>query len=543
MAGLGGEHPGGYTDVDNFNPYTPGISRSGLYQAATEGLFYYNMIGDEFIPWLAESYEYNADFTEVSVKLRPGVAWSDGTPFTAGDIAFTLQMLAQQPELTNGAEVNRRVGDIEVVDDQNLTIALNSRDPHFIFDILTFRADIGVPIVPEHVWRDQDPTTFRNYDPEQGWPLGTGPYRLVASTVEQKSWDRRDDWWAAETGFHDLPQIERLIFLPGMNEITMAQMLIANEIDMAFSLTPANMTTVQAQNPQIITHSDQAPFGYMDWWPIGLGVNHMREPFGDPEIRWALSYALNRDEILQFAFSGMNAVTALPYPDYPGLKPYLDSLQDLLEQYPTLEYNLTKTDEIMTSKGYSKDGEGFWVKDGQRLAIEIVTFPQHPSTTPAVPIVTEQLRRAGYDATFVLPADFATRIQNGETTAWLWGHGGSMKEPWKTLDLIYHMRWVVPIGEQAFGNFYRWENQEFSDIVDEMGTLESEDPEVTTLFQQAMEIWLRELPDIQLHHTVILVPMNTTYWTNWPNPQNTYIHEGFWHRTALQLFLNLQAVQ
>ena len=58
-----------------------------------------------------------------------------------------------------------------------------------------------------------------------------------------------------------------------------------------------------------------------------------------------------------------------------------------------------------------------------------------------------------------------------------------------------------------------------------------------------MEIWLRELPDIQLHHTVILVHMNTTYWTNWPNPENTYIHEGFWHRTALLLFLNLQPVQ
>lgn len=543
MAGLGGEHPGGFTDIDNFNPYVPGISRSGLYQAASEGLFYYNMIGDEFIPWLAESYEYNEDLTGVSVKLRQGVEWSDGTPFTTRDIVYTLRMLAEQPELTNGAEIKRRVKDIEVVDDHNLTFVLNKRDPHFVFDLLTFRADIGVPMAPEHVWTDQDPTTFKNYDPERGWPLGTGPYGLVSSTPEQKVWDRRDDWWAAKTGFHDLPQIERLIFLPGMNEITMAQMLIANQIDMAFSLTPANMTTVQAQNPMIVTHSNEPPFGYMDWWPIGLGVNHLRPPFDDPEIRWALSYALDRDEIIQFAFSGMNQVTPLPYPDYPALEPYLEAVQDQLVEYNTLEFNLAKTDEIMTNKGYSKDAEGFWTKDGQRLTMEIVTFPQHPSTTPAVPIVTEQLRRAGFDATFVLPADFATRIQNGETDAWLWGHGGSMREPWTTLDLLYHKRWVVPIGTQAFNNFYRWSNDEFSDLVDQMSTLNSDDPELTELFQQAMAIWLPELPDIQLHHTVILVPMNTTYWTNWPSSQNTYIHEGFWHRTALLLFLNLQPVQ
>jgi hypothetical protein len=50
MAGLGGEHPGGFTDIELFNTYAPGLSRSGFTQACTESLFYYNMLGDEFIP-------------------------------------------------------------------------------------------------------------------------------------------------------------------------------------------------------------------------------------------------------------------------------------------------------------------------------------------------------------------------------------------------------------------------------------------------------------------------------------------------------------
>src|SRR5579859_6866138 len=57
MAGLGGEHFGGFTDLGNYNSFSPTISRSGWTQAATEGLFYYNMLGDDFIPWLATGYE------------------------------------------------------------------------------------------------------------------------------------------------------------------------------------------------------------------------------------------------------------------------------------------------------------------------------------------------------------------------------------------------------------------------------------------------------------------------------------------------------
>ena len=57
MAGLGGEHPGAFLDIENFNLYAPGgISRSGMVNAATDGLFYANMLDvQEILPWAAES--------------------------------------------------------------------------------------------------------------------------------------------------------------------------------------------------------------------------------------------------------------------------------------------------------------------------------------------------------------------------------------------------------------------------------------------------------------------------------------------------------
>lgn len=543
MAGLGGEDPGAFTDVHTFNPFSPGYSRSGYYQAATEGLFYYNMLAGEFIHWIGESYSYNSDYTELTVKIRPGVEWSDGQPFTSKDIAFTYNLMKGNPGLLNAADIHQKMKSVQAVDNQTVKFTMNSPQPRFHFDYLTFRADIGITIVPEHVWNGQDPQKFNNYDPSKGWPLGTGPYKLVGTTIQQKIWDVRPDWWAVKTGFKKLPQVERLIFLPGMNEITMAQMLITNQTDMAFSLTAANLQLVQGQNPKIITSLNKPPYGYMDWWPIGLGFNDTVAPFNDPEIRWAISYALDRNEIVQFAFDGHNEPAVLPYPAYPPLEAYENSIKDLLAKYPTNKFDLNQTNAIMTKKGYKKGSDGMWAdSSGKKLSFQIVTFPQHPSTTPQAPIVTQMLRKAGFDASFLLPADFVTRIETGAAHAYLWGHGGSMVDPYKTLNL-YNIRYVVPTGTLATANLYRWSNKEFSDIVDQMGRLPDSAPPITGLFRKAMEIWLPNLPDVQLTQTVINVPMNETYWKNWPIGTKPYIHPGFWHRTGLLIFANLQAAQ
>ena len=274
----------------------------------------------------------------------------------------------------------------------------------------------------------------------------------------------------------------------------------------------------------------------------GLWLELSVAPFDDPDIRWAQSYVLNRDEIVQFAFSGASSIGfPMPFPDYRALDLYFDQIQDLLKERNPIEFNLEKSAALMEGKGYTKDGEGFWVgSDGERIKVDIVTFPQHPSATPCAPIVTEQLRRGGFDASFSLPADFSSRLQLGEANAFIWGHGGSVKDPHKTMDL-YHSRFAKPTGETTYP-FYRWTNTEFDAIVDEMALLEFNDPGIDPLWRQAAEIWLTELPDTHLVQTVIQLPMNTTDRTGWPTTENEYVHEGFWHRSAMLMWVRLEPV-
>ncbi len=539
LVGVGGESPNQFTDVEQINPMAAvgaNLSRGG-FQLVYEPLWFYNMLSGEEKPWLAESYKYNADFTAITVKLRTGIEWGDGKPFTAKDVQFTIHTQRDTEGLSHSTDMKQWIKEVTVADDLNFTILLTAPNPRFFFLYFTHHADNGMFIVPKHIYEGQDPTTFTNFDLAKGWPIATGPYKLVASSAEQKVWDLRPDWWAAKTGFSPLPAPERLIFLPGFDEAKMSQMVIANEADITLNISPATMPTLFAQNPKITTHSGhEPPYGYTDWWPSGLGFNCQTAPWDDPEMRWAVSYAIDRKQLVEFGYRGAGEPTVLPYPYYPPLKTYIDAASDLLTTYPTNEFNLAKSEEIFTKKGYAKDGDGFWAKGDKRLSMVITTFSVFADLAP---FVTQQLQKAGIDASFQMPTTFINELMSGQAEAYIWGHGGSVRDPFKTMEL-YHQKFIKPTGEATYP-FYRWANDDYDAVVDEMGVTAPDDPKTQELFLKGTEIWLKELPDAPLLQFYHRIPMNETYWTNWPTADNNYINGAFWHRTILLLVLGLKA--
>ncbi len=87
-------------------------------------------------------------------------------------------------------------------------------------------------------------------------------------------------------------------------------------------------------------------------------------------------------------------------------------------------------------------------------------------------------------------------------------------------------------------NFSKWQNEEYDTLVDEIAVTPPEDQEaLLALFRQTMEIWLPELPDIQIQEWYHRIPMNTTVWSGWPTEQDPYVNGAFWHLT-FQLILN-----
>jgi len=157
------------------------------------------------------------------------------------------------------------------------------------------------------------------------------------------------------------------------------------------------------------------------------------------------------------------------------------------------------------------------------------------------PVIVEQLKRGGFDASFRMLSDVYDQMSQGEARAFLNGHGGSVRDPYFTLRL-YHSRFVKPTGTPA-EHFWRWSNPEFDAIVDQMGKTDPSDPELQKLFHQAMEIWLHDLPSVPLVQWYHRIPHNETYWKNWPTAQNPYINSAYWHRTFLLVLLGLEPAQ
>ncbi len=134
-----------FTDVGLGNPYAAGYSHQMGGASMVEPLFYYAVFSDELIPWLATDYAYNDDYTELTVNLREGTNWSDGEPFTAEDVAFTVQMLLDNtPILANSSRTAQDVASVEAVDDLTVKFTLNGPRPRFFFDMLTMKFDVGI---------------------------------------------------------------------------------------------------------------------------------------------------------------------------------------------------------------------------------------------------------------------------------------------------------------------------------------------------------------------------------------------------------------
>jgi len=535
---------GTWSNAGNCNPYlATGFTHQEGLAATIEGLQYYSAFADKQMPWTAESHSFNDKYDELTIKIRKGVEWSDGVPFTAKDVAYTLNMcLKWAPQMRNSQYFKDWVKEVKALDDYTVKITFLAPNPRFYFEILTFKFDTGQYMIPEHIFKDvADPTTFQFFDPEKGWPVSTAPYKVAYFTNMQKFLDRRDDWWAVKIGFAKLPEVERVLCIPAVDDTKAAQLSISNDLDACLDLRPSVMKTILETNPAVISHTGKKkPYGYVDWWPNNIGFNDLEEPFKNPELRWAVSYALDRDQAIQVAYDGAGSKQPLFFPSYKSLQPFMDNIKDLFEKYPSNKYDPAKSEELMKKNGYTKDKEGFWVKGGKRIVMEMGGWQVWADIGP---VVAEQLRKHGFDAMYHQPSDWGDRIALGKVNGFWWGHGGSVgPDPWLSCTL-YHGKYVEVTGAPGWSALWRWKNDEYSALVDEMGTYPMGHPKVMELWHKAMEVWLRELPSVPMIEWYHRIPMNTTYWTGWPTEEDPYLNGAPWHLTCPRILDRLKQVK
>ncbi len=280
--------------------------------------------------WAAESYEVLEGGRLLRFKLREGIIWEDGAPFTARDVDFTYRMMIDPSTPTAYAGDYKMVRDFRLTGDYSFEVRY---DKPFARSLTTWMHDV----LPQHLLEGAD---LQN-TPLKWKPVSAGPYRL-------KSWERgsRITLAANPKYFEGRPYFDEVVyrFIPDLSTIFLE--MKAHRLDMS-SLTPLQYLR-QTSGPDWDNYWRK--YRYLGAGYMFLSYNLDHPFFKDVRVRRALSHAINCQDIIKGVLLGQGELTVGPY--QPGSWVYNDSLRPY-------EYDLEKARQLLAEAGITdRDGDG-----------------------------------------------------------------------------------------------------------------------------------------------------------------------------------------
>lgn len=301
-------------------PYTTHSRGPGRYKV---NLIFDKLVEKDekgYIPWLAESWEISEDGKEYQFKLQEGVQWHDGTPFTAEDVAFTLEYAKKFKPVVSSAHLmdEEFVKEVEVLDEHSLRVSLGEPSPIFIEELYS------INIIPKHIWEEvQAPESFS--DPES--LVGTGPYRLT--DYEQEHGTYR--FVASKNFWGPRQQVDVIEFIPVSDPVLALQ---NGEIHLTDIPMDSLDRFMEEANYKLVEKPGV--------WGYRLRFNMEKRPeLQDRNVRQAMAYAIDRQSLVEKIARGgaiPGSMGILPpdhrwfHPDLPAYEHSLDQGRALLEK-------------------------------------------------------------------------------------------------------------------------------------------------------------------------------------------------------------------
>ena len=319
---------------------------------------------DTIVPDLGESWSWSEDGTKLTFKLREGVKWHDGKPFTSADVKCTWDMLQGKSEQTLRKNPRRvwyhNLNEVTTNGDHEVTFNLGRRQPAF----LALLASGYSPVYPCHV----TPAEMRTK------PIGTGPFKFAQFRQnEYIKLTKNEDYW--DKGKPYLDGIEYNII---RNRSTRMLAFIAGDFDMTYpvDISIPMLKDVKAQAPNAICELRSTNVNR------NLIVNREQAPFDDERVRRAMMLALDRQAFVDILSEGQDDIGGimLPPPDGVWGMPE-DVLKTVVGYGPEIEKNREEARKLMKEAGYGPD---------KRLPVKVSTRNIAIYRDPAV-ILIDQL--------------------------------------------------------------------------------------------------------------------------------------------------------
>ena len=495
------------TITENFNPFSTTALQPTL-GVVFEPLFWYNAASEaDPTPLLATGFEWNEDGTQLTITTREGVKWSDGEDFTAEDVAFTFNLVAETPELnTTGLSATAEAIDATTV---VLTFPQSSfmQEP----EVLGGRA-----IVPEHIWKDvADPITDINSN-----PVGTGPYKVKDFTPQSYLMEKNDSYW--EEGKPAVQEV-RYIALESADAATGA--LLDGQIDWMSSYLPGLDTILKDHENLSYVNTPAMMTAIFTCANETLGCEG---PQTDPAVRQAIYLAMDRDQLNQLAGGGFaeTASVTMTLPERDA-KWIADPKMKEISQ----SASVSEAEKVLDAAGWTKGSDGIRSKDGERLSLAIQTVSGWSDYISINDALTQQLAAAGIELkpTQVTYNEWSSNQTLGQFQLSLDSIGlQPSNNPYFTYDKWYNVQNTTPVGESAIsGNAARYDNPIVNDAIAVARATNDEavQKEQYGIIQQEIA---KDLPYIPIYVNSMLTEFNTDRATGWPTDDNRYALPASW---------------
>jgi peptide/nickel transport system substrate-binding protein len=494
--------------------------------------YLYNMLDGKQYPLLADGdYAWNADRTELTFKLKAAAKWSDGTPVTAEDVAYTWATHVEYNTPTGAGNMDY-IENIEAVDAQTVVIKAKLDADGKAVNPLIVGAYVSTNYVLQKAWiqtleeRVGGDATKLIADVAED-VVYSGPYGKFFDDETKVVYVRNDDYWGQDASmWGKLPVPKYLGHAIFKDNAAGFTALKAGEVDVSQQFNANVQDLWLKDNLPISTYLPEAPYSIGATLPTAF-YNLNTPGLDNAAIRKAIAIAVDYDTIIANAMTNQSATfsqvpRSLMNPTAGEQAMYdHDAVKDL--QWVGKDYEGAK--KLLDDAGIvDSDGDGWRELDGKKLSYVALCPNGWSDWQAAIEVVAAAGKEIGIEITTNFPEwsvyqTVVTKsdapVAEGYDIFMMWSDGAGPTQPWSRIRNLLSSEFIG-MPSNWNGNWGQYSNPAVDELIKAIPA-ETDEAKLKEMYTELVKLYLTEVPSFTLmyrpanFHTV-----NESVWTNYP---------------------------
>ncbi len=525
-----------WSAVVGWNPYSSNNNNAMGFAAGAssrepifETLYMYNMLTGEQLPLLADGpYTWDDGKTQITVKIKPAAMWSDGTPVTADDVAYTWATNLKY-ETSTGVGYADYIADVVAEDPATVVVKAVLNDAGSAVNPLQVQGFVSSFYIVQKAWtqtleaRVAEDAEALKADPAEDF-VASGPYTSFYADDQKVVYVRDDNYWGQDASMWGmLPAPKYLAHTIYADNNAGFLALKAGEVDVSQQFNANVQDLWLVDNLPISTWMPEAPYGVCASLPTAY-FNMNSFGLDNLAVRQAIAYAVDYDTIIANAMTNQSPTfTQVPR---SVMNPTAGE-QALYDQAAVADLQWVGNDvegakAILDAAGIvDTDGDGWREIDGQNLSYNAVCPNGWSDWQAAMEIVAAAGEKIGIEITTLYPewGVYQTVAVNGDQTDYdifmFWSDGAGPTEPWGRVRQLMSSEFAGTLNNWN-GNWGGYVNPRIDEIIAEIPAT-TDKQTLIDLYTEATKIYLTDIPSFTLmYRPDQFYTVNESVWTGYP---------------------------